>query len=418
MTIYGLLSKNEYNQLGVNLNAGLSYGGTELTYQSTSRNFSYVGQILYGYHADIKSTMGLSQSFIIGENHAFSVNFYRDNFYSRASYSTWSLGYATRMKNASLRLSGGYAPQAPGDYQFGKMTLSASFSVPFDIGNYHAHYYSQYSAYNNSQRLDNYLTTRLNSNYSITAGHLQSRVQRTDTAQNYISNDFNTPYTHAGLSFSKSESDSRSATSSNVSLSGSIAVNRKGVVFTPEQLKETYAIVDTHLKGFVNVSSLRSSAKTNYNGKVVLPNISDNKPDFIKVNPQGLDDGVYFQNNQVEFISDRGAVSYFDFEPTNNENVLLHWTNKPEGLSSRTIFYDRDGNLIANFIDHDVLMVKKDSVKLLQTLGMFDAADRRFICKLPAQLEISNEQIIDTTFDCSRQKKPLVNLSVSDAPAG
>jgi hypothetical protein len=86
--------------------------------------------------------MGLSQSFVIGENHAFSVNLYRDNFYSRASYLTWSLGYATRIKNASLRLSGGYAPQAPGGYQFGKMTLSASFSVPFDIGNYHAHYYS------------------------------------------------------------------------------------------------------------------------------------------------------------------------------------------------------------------------------------------------------------------------------------
>jgi outer membrane usher protein FimD/PapC len=115
------------------------------------------------------------------------------------------------------------------------------------------------------------LATRLNSNYSVTAGHLQSRVQRTDTAQNYISNDFNTPYTHAGLSFSKSESDSRSATSSNVSLSGSIAVNRKGVVFTPEQLKDTYAIVDTHLKRFVNVSSLRSSAKKTIMTKLFFP---------------------------------------------------------------------------------------------------------------------------------------------------
>ncbi|MCF5657022.1 fimbria/pilus outer membrane usher protein [Pseudomonas poae] len=418
MTTYGLLSRNERNKLGVNFNATLSYGGTDLTYQAISRNFSYVGQVLYDYQADIKSTWGITHSFVVGDNNAFSIMLNRNDFYSRASYSTWSAGYSTNFKRASLTLSAGSILQAPGNTQRDTMTLNASLSIPFDVGGRHVSYRSQYNAYSNTQRLDNYLTTRVNSDYSVTAGHVQRSVQRTATAENYISNDLNTPYTHAGLTVSKSESERRSATSKSLSLSGSIAANRKGVVFTPEQLKDTYAIVDTHLKGFVKVSSQRSSARTNYNGKVVLANISDNKPDFVKVNPKGLDDDVYFQNNQVDFISDRGAVSYFDFEPTLNNNVLLRWTNKPEALSSRTVFYDQDGNLIANFIDQNVLLIKQDNIKQLQTSGMFNASDSTQMCKLPTQLEISNEHIIDTTFDCSWQKMPVAGLADSPAPAG
>lgn len=418
MTTYGLLSRNERNKPGVNFNATLSYGGTDLTYQAVSRNFSYVGQALYDGQADIKSTLGITHSFVVGDNNALSLSLDRYNFYNRAGYSTWSAGYSANIKKALFSLSAGYAPQAPGDTPRDKMTMNASLSVPFEVGGRHVYYRSQYNAYSNSQRLDNYLTTRVNSDYSVTAGHVQRSAKRTETAENYISNDFNTPYTHAGLSVSRSESDSRSATSNSLSLSGSIAANRKGVVFTPEQIKETYAVVDTHLKGFVKVNSQRSSARTNYNGKVVLANIFENKPDFVKVNPKGLDSGVYFQNNQVDFISDRGAVSYFDFEPTNNRNVLLHWTNKPEALGSRTVFYDQGGNLIANFIDQDVLLVKQENVKKLQTSGMFDASDSVLMCKLPTQLEISNEQIVDTTFDCSRQKNPLAGLPGSHAPAG
>jgi outer membrane usher protein FimD/PapC len=418
ITTYGLLSRNEHNKLGANFNATLSYGGTDLTYQAISRNFSYVGQVLYDYQADIKSTLSIAHSFVVGDNNAFSISLDRNDFYNRASYSTWSVGYSTNIKKASLSLSAGSTLQAPGDTQRDKMTLNARLSIPFEVGGRRVDYRSQYNAYSNSQRLDNYLTTRVNSDYSVTAGHVQRTANRSESTENYISNDFNTPYTHAGLTVSKSESDSRSATSNSLSLSGSIAANHKGVVFTPEQLKDTYAIVDTHLKGFVKVSSQRSSARTNYNGKVVLANISDNKPDFVKVNPKGLDDDVYFQNNQMDFISDRGAVSYFDFEPTTNKNVLMRWTNKPEALSSRTVFYDQDGNLIANFIDQNVLLVKQDNIKQLQTSGMFDASDSTLMCKLPTQMEISNEQIIDTTFDCSRQKMPVAGLPDSHAPAG
>ncbi|MFA0999242.1 MULTISPECIES: fimbria/pilus outer membrane usher protein [Pseudomonas syringae group] len=418
MTTYGLLSRNERNKLGFNLNTTLSYGGTDLTYQAISKNFSYVGQALYDDQANIKSSLGISRSFVVGDDNAFSLSFNRYNFYNQASYSNWSAGYSTNIKKTSFTVSAGYAPQAPGDTLRDKMTLNASLSIPFEVGGRHVYYRSQYNAYSNSQRLDNYLTARINSDYSVTAGHVQRTAERTETTENYISNDFNTPYTHAGLTVSKSESDSRSATSNSLSLSGSIAANRKGVVFTPQQLKETYAVVDTHLKGFVKVSSQRSSAITNYNGKVVLANISDNKADFVKVNPKGLDDGVYFQNNQVDFISDRGAVSYFDFEPTSNKTVLLHWTNRPKALNARTVFYDKDGNLIASFIDQDVLLVNQDNVKQLQTLGMFAASDSTLMCKLPTQLEISNEQIIDTTFDCSRQKIPLAGLPGSHAPAG
>ncbi|MDR6680382.1 fimbria/pilus outer membrane usher protein [Pseudomonas oryzihabitans] len=402
LTTYALLATNEKGETGLNFSGALSVGNTDLSFQATSRTFSYIGQAsLEGYRPDTKGSLGLSHTFLLPHGNAINLSLNRYSFYDRKGYNAVSLGYSTHIRKASLSLSAGYMTQnqVVGD-TLDRLSLNATLSIPLNIGNHRSYYRSQYTSYNGRHNLDNYVTTQVTEDYSLSAG--QRRVTGSgESTEHYLNQELATPYAQTSLSLSQAQGEHELSRSMSGALSGAVAVTRQGVIFSPDHVKDTYAVVDTHLKAFVKVDSLRGRVTTNHDGKALIPDIPAYRADFIKVNPEGLGDDTYFSNNRQEFISKRGSVAHFDFAPESNGSVLLKWLDKPRAFDAQSQFYDAQGNYLASFIDHDVLLVKKDDLKTLRQTGMVYAADNGLVCTLLNLPEDFHEQILNARFSCT-----------------
>lgn len=395
------LSHNEAGNTGSSLSLDASINNFSLSHTRNSRQFSYLGQELTTGFSGLRSSTGLANNFRLSERMTGNLSFTRYNFYGASGFNSVSAGLGLALPYASVGLNLAYMSLAPGHSEKDKFSMNLALNVPLNWGSGRSSWRSQYYRYANTSRFINSLNAGISDNYTLTVSHEHATGAQQNDAFS-VDNSVTTPYTTASLSLSQAKQSSQSYRSSTAYLSGSIAASQHGIVFSPARIGDTWAIVDTGVGQYLKVSSLQAGGITNRDGKIVLSPVNANAGDFVRVDPLGLPKGVIIANNIREFSADRGAVPYFHFSAYRNRLLLLKWTNKPSWVYQSDVFYDRDGKMLARFIDKDVLLINEEDLPKIATTGMTSPTDINVKCRLsPGSLK-KKENIKNVIFICSR----------------
>lgn len=393
-------AQNEKGQNGLSMNVTANYKNTSLSYSSNSRNFSYIGQAQQDNYNSERSSIGLTQTqqFSYGVTGSVSLTHYR--FYNAPSSDAVSASLNMPVGKASLGMGLGYMSPGPGRSARDKVSMNLTLSIPLGSGSHGTSWRSQYYRYGDRARLSNSLSARVTDRYTVTASH--QRVSGSSRTESYtLDNNVSTPYTTADLSLSQGNDRAGTSQTAATSLSGSVAISKTGIIFSPTRIGDTWAVVDTGVHRYLKVASLQSSVVTNHDGKAVISPVAEGRADFIRVNPEGLPSGVVIKNNVRDFSADRGSVAFFKFNVLNNRSLLMHWKSKPAWVQQSDIFYDESGKLIARFIDKDILLINEKDIQKLQQEGMSSPSRVNVKCRLN-NFDLKNqENINDVIFKCN-----------------
>lgn len=392
--------KNEKGQHGLSLNLTTSYQNTSLSYNNNSRKFSYLGQALQSNYSTEQSSISLSQTqqFADGITGSISLTHYR--FYDAPSNDAVSATLSLPIGKASLGMGLSYMSLESGRAFRDKVSTNLYLSVPLGFDNHSTYWRSQYYRYGDSARLSNSVSTQVTDTYTVTASHQRiNGPSRTDSYM--LDNSVLTPYTTADISLTQGRDASNTSQTTAAYLSGAVAISKKGIIFSPARIGDTWAVVDTGVHRYINVASLQNSVVTNHDGKAVISPVNEGRADFIRVNPEGLPSGMVIKNNVREFAAERGAVGFFNFNVKNNRSLLMRWKRKPIWVKQSDVFYSTEGKVIARFIDKDILLVSVTDIQQLETMGMSSPTKPNLQCKIIDFNSEKEESINNVEFKCN-----------------
>ncbi|MEW5289859.1 fimbria/pilus outer membrane usher protein [Erwinia papayae] len=392
--------QNEKNQKGLSLNVTASYKNTSLTYTRNSRHFSYIDQALMGSYSAQQSSIGLSQTLQLPKGITGSLSLTHYRFYDAPSQDSLSASMSIPVAKASLGMGVAWMSLAPGHARTDKLSVNLTLSVPLRLRNRSVNWRSQYYRYGERARLSNSVSASVTDNYRLTAS--QMRTSGSGRSETYtLDNAVTTPYTTADISLSQGNEAGESSRTTAAYLSGAVAISKEGVVFSPGRIGDTWAVVNTGVHHFLNVTSLQSSSVTNHDGKAIISPVAEQRGDFIRVNPEGLPSGVIIKNNVREFSAAHGSVSYFNFDASKNSSLLMKWNQMPGWVNQSDLFYNKEGKLIARFIDKQILLINEEDIKFLQGEGMSSPGRTDTTCKISTKNIHKKEDIINVNFICS-----------------
>lgn len=395
-----IFSHNEAREAGSSVSLDAAINNYSLTHTRNSRQFSYLGQGTTRSGNGLRNSTGLMYSSRLSERVSGNLAFNHYNFYGAAGFDSVSAGLSLSLPHASVGLNLAYMSLAQGHSEKDKLSMNLALNIPLRWGSERITWRSQYSHFADTSRFINSLSAGISDNYTLTASHTRKTgAQQNDTFS--LDNSVTTPYTSASLSLSQTKQNSQSYLTSAAYVSGSIAASQHGIIFSPSPISDTWAIVDTGVSQYLKVSSLQGGGVTNHDGKVIISPVRANTGDFIRVDPEGLPKGVIISNNIRVFSADRGAVPYFYFSAYRNRLLLLKWTNKPSWVHQNDIFYDRDGKMLARFIDRDVLLISEEDLQKIEQTGMTSPADINVKCRLSPGTLKKKEKIKNVMFTCS-----------------
>ncbi|MFP1883378.1 fimbria/pilus outer membrane usher protein [Lonsdalea quercina] len=361
--------RNENREMGSSLNLTVSFMNSSLSYMQNSRHFSYLDQALLGGVNSQRSSIGIAQSLRLNDRITGNFSFTHYNFYDAPGFNSVSTGLNLALPRASVGVNLSYMSPIQRRKEADKVSMNLFLSVPLNFGEHQATWRSQYYNYAGTSRLMNSLGAHVSDNYTLTASQMRTTgAQRSDAFS--LDNSVTTPYTTADISLSQNKRSGLSSQTTAVYASGAIAASRKGIIFSPSRVSDTWAVVDTGVRQYLKVSSLQGGAVTNHDGKAIISPITDSGNDFIRVSPEGLPQGVVIANNIREFSAKRGSVGHFNFNAYRNRLLLLKWRNKPAKISQSDVFYDSNGKMLARFIDKDILIIDEGDLKKLEKEGM------------------------------------------------
>lgn len=391
--------QNEKNQKGLSLDVSGSYKNTSLNFSRNSRHFSYIGQARLGNYNAQRSSIGLTQTqqFSYGVTGSISLTHYR--FYDAPGFNSLSGSLNLPVGKASLGVGVSYMSLSPGQTQKDKISLNLFLSLPLSFNKHSANWRSQYYTYGNRARLSNSLSAPVSKNYTVTAS--QMRTSGAGRSESYsLDNAVITPYTTADVSLSQGRDAGGVSQTTAAYLSGAVAISKEGVIFSPNRIGNTWAVVDTGVHHYLDVASLQSSAVTNHDGKAIITPVAEGRNDFIRVSPEGLPSGVIIKNNVRDFSAVRGSVPFFKFGIADNRSMLLKWSHKPSDIHQSDLFYDGSGKLIARFIDKDILLIDEKDIGKLESEGMSSPTHLNMQCKLSSRRLNQQESIKNVIFNC------------------
>lgn len=392
--------QNEKGQHSLSVNFIANYNNTSLSYSSNSRHFSFLGQAQQNNYSSERSSISFTQTQQFSDGITGSVSLTHYSFYNAPSNEAFSASLNLPVAKASLGMGLSYMSPGPGRSVKDKVSMNLSLSIPLDFRNHSASWRSQYYRYGERVRLSNSLSAQVTERYRVTASH--QRISGFSRSESYMmDNNVNTPYTAADVSLSQGKDGGDSSQMTAASLSGSVAISRKGVIFSPARIGDTWAVVDTGVHRYLKVSSLQNSVVTNHDGKAIISPVAVGKADFIRVSPEGLPSGIIIKNNVRDFSAVRGTVSFFEFNVVNNRSLLLRWESKPTWIQQSDIFYDDAGKSIARFIDKNILLISENDVHELLKSGMSSPARINVKCRLKKFNLKKLESINDVTFECN-----------------
>jgi outer membrane usher protein FimD/PapC len=232
--------------------------------------------------------------------------------------------------------------------------------IPFKLGGRSGTSTSYYRSYGNTTGIGQSVDQHVTDNLSMGAGVEQTGAAGSASTRQFAQAFWRTPYTNASGYYTATEGSGRSYSAS---ASGSLVAADNKLVFSSERVQDTFAIIDSGVKGYVDVDTPTSRVTTNYDGLAVAPQLFEGGSNIISIVTKTLRDGAYVKNPRQEVAVTRGAVAQVRYESNDDRVYLIKL------LSDKVLFpmgskaLSGNGELIGYTVDENILMASKENMQ-------------------------------------------------------
>lgn len=361
----GMLISRKNGSLGYSFTHSSSLQNSYMSMTYQNKNYTTIDSCCREEVNQVKYNISAGYNIPVKEIGIINLSASHYDLYNSKSINSISLGYSENVDGVSLSSSFNYMPLNSYSMKRDNVSVNFGLNIPLSIWGQRGNNRAWFSKYNGLTRMSNMVSSSLSNNMSLSYDHDITKAEGKASINDSVSLSGVSPYTTYSSSVSKQRNGGNRATTSGLFLSGAIAVNNDGIIFSPSRIGETYSIVNVGIHDFVKIESNMSGATSNYDGKAIIPQLRTDSENYIKVSPKGLPRGYVIENNRRVFLTKRGAISHFNFNIRKKEINLFKLINKPDFIERSTIFYNDSGEVIANFVDDGILLVKSDNLKTI-----------------------------------------------------
>lgn len=331
-----------------------SYGYRDLgeSQQTLEKDYSY-----QNHNTRYAISAGVSKPFgSIGSGLSLS----RYSFYNSPDRNTLGIfgSYNTRYYTLSANMAYGWLP---GNSKEDNWTTTVNLRIPFNAFGKKGSFSSYLNNYQRNTIFGSRVDQNITDNLNIGAGI--DRYNGTNNSTNHNVNAFwRTPYVNTSAYYSGSNNGSKNYSSS---LSGALVSTGDNFIFSPAQIQDTFAVIDTGTTGYTSISTPTTKVITNYDGLAVTPQLHEGRVNSIDIITKTLSDGAYIKNPHQEITIKRGAVGKVDYRSDQERFYLIRLIAADKKIPYGAKVLDEKAELLGYTIDENILMLNQEQADRL-----------------------------------------------------
>lgn len=286
----------------------------------------------------------------------------RYSFYHAPDRNTLSVfgSYNARYYTLSANMAYGWVP---GNRKEDNWTTTLNLRIPFNAFGKTGAVSSYLNNYQGNTLFGSRVDQNITDNLNIGAG--VDRYSGVSNSTNHNINAFwRTPYTNTSAYYSGSNNGSRNYSTT---LSGALVSTGDNFIFSPAQVQDTFAIIDTGVKGYTSLSTPTTKVITNYDGLAVTPQLYEGKVNSIDIITKTLPDGAYVKNPHQEITIKRGAVGKVDYKSDQERFYLIRLVAAEKNIPYGAKVLDEKAELLGYTIDENILMLNQEQADRLSS---------------------------------------------------
>ncbi|WP_322014293.1 fimbria/pilus outer membrane usher protein [Paraburkholderia sp. J12] len=275
-----------------------------------------------------------------------------------------SLTYASRRFTLSGNLNYGWTQTNQGQPGNKMWSAFVNLRVPFTLGGKPGSSTSYVSRYGDTMRYGTRIDQQITDNLKLGGGAEMTQATSTNTSsmRHFAQAFWRTPYTNTSAYYSGTSNNSRSYS---MNLSGAVVATGSDFVLVPDRVQDTFAVVDTGVKGFVGVDTPTARVVTNYDGKTVVPQLFEGKPNVVNIVTKTLPDGAYVKNPRQEISVKRGAVGRINYTSDQARQYLVKIAAGQVNFPMGTEVLSDKAESIGYLVDENILMLDEHGIEML-----------------------------------------------------
>jgi outer membrane usher protein FimD/PapC len=195
-----------------------------------------------------------------------------------------------------------------------------------------------------------------------------------NSTRHYAQAFWQTPYVNTTTYYSASDRHSRNYSTN---LSGSVVSTGKNIVFSPVPVQDTFAVINTGVKGYTSLMTPTSRVRTNYDGLAIAPQLFEGRSNSVDIVTKTLPEGAYVKNPHQEINVRRGTVGKIDFSSEQERVYLIRLVSVGNSFPYGAKLLNENAELLGYAIDENILMLSQEKAnKLAESHGRINSSSQ------------------------------------------
>lgn len=274
--------------------------------------------------------------------------------------------------------------------------------IPFTLGGKAGSSTSYVNRYGDTTRFGTRFDQKITENLKVGGGAELSHggADNKASTRHFAQGFWRTPYTNASLYYSGTSNNSHNFSAN---LSGSIVATGSDFVMVPDRVQDTFAIVDTGVKGFVGVDTPTARVVTNRDGKTVVPQLFEGKSNVVNIVTKTLPDGAFVKNPRQEVSVKRGTVGRINYSSDQSRQYLVKLTAGDMRFPMGTEVLNDRAESIGFLVDENILMLDEHGIEKLAQGGVRLALTGGPSCRIDKQdlASSASTELIEIGVSCA-----------------
>ncbi|MBW5286671.1 fimbrial biogenesis outer membrane usher protein [Burkholderia gladioli] len=248
----------------------------------------------------------------------------------------------------------------------GNLSAYLNLTIPFEINGKSGSLTSYVYTSPKQARLGSSVSQNLTDNLKLSAGMERSEYAGSAINRHYGQAYWRTPYANTNWYYSGTSQGSHSYAANFI---GSAAAAKGNIVFSSEPVRDSFAILDTGIRSYVDVNTPTARVTTNRDGLTVVPQLFEGKPNITAIVTKTLPNGAYVKNPRQEISIKHGAVGKVEFASDDDRQYLFRLTSGSSRFPMGTLVTDGNADMLGYTVDENVLMLNEKGVARLAEGG-------------------------------------------------
>lgn len=403
-----VLANNKETGNGVKLTQNVNWNsqrmGAYLQWIWQNRRYTDFGQDSHAFSV-------LAQSISVGAylpfwaNNSVNVSLYHQQYYQNGRSDTLSV--SLNHTNRYFNINGSVSYDLLKNNQYGQGVKNDPWAF-YLTANIPLHWRSMpegslqlaYNDFNQQQQWTSTLSQPITNKLQLSGGIGVNRDQQHQLSQNvYGQANWLAPYFNVNGNLSYSHYAYLNTVNFANNVMGALALTQQGLVFSPYELKDSFAVIDTGIRHYTDIETPSALVTTNFDGLAVAPDLTAYHTNTIRIVAPTLPEGTYIDNITRIVNVAPGTVAAIHFNSENKRNYLLKLAKVPAKMTMDNLFTNPQAETVAYFIDKNILLVNEEDVQFILKHQAYSQLGKQR-CYLSMNKNYQALAVVDAALQC------------------